>query len=142
MNTVGIDFKEKLMECKGHLIKLQIWDTAGQERFRSITHSYFRGAQGYILVYDVTQRNTFNHIRYWLSEIRNHGREGFYTIIVGNKTDMNDRRVVSTEEGKAFAMEQATDFLETSAKDGQNVQILFERSVEAYIIRNPSIFGK
>jgi len=141
ISTVGIDFKEKLMEVDGRTVRLQIWDTAGQQRFRTITKSYYRGAQGYILVYDITHQLSFEHIKYWLGEIKNHGREDFYTIIVGNKTDLEEERKVTTSEGKRFATENGIDYIETSAKEGQNVEVLFMKSVRGHLYTNPLFLG-
>jgi len=137
ISTVGIDFKEKKLEVGGRIIRLQIWDTAGQQRFRTITKSYYRGAQGYILAYDITHKLSFDHIKYWLGEIKTHGREDFYTIIVGNKTDLESERTVTTAEGKKFAAENGIDFVEASAKDGRNVEELFMKSVKGHLARNP-----
>lgn len=116
ITTIGIDFKIKNIELGGKRIKLQIWDTAGQERFRTITTSYFRGAQGILLVYDVTDRSSFNSIRNWVGQINQHADVHVNKILIGNKCDMQDGRVVSTEEGEALAQEYKIKFYETSAK--------------------------
>jgi len=137
LSTVGIDFKEQRLLVNGKQIKLQIWDTAGQERFRTITKSYYRGAQGYILVYDVTSRMSFEHIKYWLNEVKKHGREDFYTILVGNKMDLDIDRVVTKEEGKSFANQHGIEFTETSAKDGRHVSDLFITSIKGHLAKNP-----
>jgi Ras-related protein Rab-8A len=115
ITTIGIDFKIKNIQLDGKRIKLQIWDTAGQERFRTITTSYFRGAQGILLVYDVTDRSTFMSIRNWISQIQMHADVNVNKILIGNKCDMADR-VVTTEEGEALAREYNIHFYETSAK--------------------------
>jgi len=106
-------------------IKLQIWDTAGQERFRTITTSYFRGAQGILLVYDVTDRRSFESIRNWISQIQQHADVHVNKILVGNKCDMLDEKVVSTEEGQKLAKEFNIDFWEASAKNDINVEQSF-----------------
>jgi Ras-related protein Rab-8A len=93
ITTIGIDFKIKNIQVDGKKIKLQIWDTAGQERFRTITTSYFRGAQGVVLVYDVTDRKTFISIRNWMAQIQLHADANINRILIGNKCDMNDSRV-------------------------------------------------
>jgi len=106
-------------------VKLQIWDTAGQESFRSITRSYYRGAAGALLVYDITRRDTFKHLSRWLDEARQHSQSNMVIMLIGNKSDLEHRRAVSTEEGKAFAEEHGLIFMETSAKTAQNVEQAF-----------------
>lgn len=125
ITTIGIDFKIKNVEIDGKRIKLQIWDTAGQERFRTITTSYFRGAQGILLVYDVTDRRSFESIRNWVSQIQQHADVHVNKILVGNKCDMLDEKVVSTEEGQKLAKEFGIDFWEASAKNDINVEQSF-----------------
>jgi len=125
ITTIGIDFKIKNITLDGKRIKLQIWDTAGQERFRTITTSYFRGAQGILLVYDVTDRNSFNSIRNWVSQIQQHADVHVNKILIGNKCDMMDERTVSNEEGKKLADEYGIPFFETSAKNDINVETAF-----------------
>jgi Ras-related protein Rab-8A len=127
ITTIGIDFKIKNIELDGKRIKLQIWDTAGQERFRTITTSYFRGAQGILLVYDCTDRGSFNSIRNWVGQIQQHADVHVNKILIANKCDMTDDRVVSTEEGQALADEYdpPMQFFETSAKQNINVDAGF-----------------
>jgi Ras-related protein Rab-8A len=122
ITTIGIDFKIKNIDVDGKKIKLQIWDTAGQERFRTITTSYFRGAQGIILVYDVTDRRSFESIRNWISQIQQHADMHVNKLLVGNKCDMLDEKVVSTEEGQKLAKEFGITFWECSAKTNINVE--------------------
>lgn len=131
ITTIGIDFKIKNIELGGKRIKLQIWDTAGQERFRTITTSYFRGAQGILLVYDVTERDTFENISNWVSQIQQHADVHVNKILIGNKCDMNDNRKVSTAEGQALADEYGIMFFETSAKTDINVDGAFVGIAEA-----------
>ena len=100
ITTIGIDFKIKHVTIDGLKCKLQIWDTAGQERFRTITISYFRGAQGILLCYDVTDRDTFENVRHWVSQIKKHADDDVGVIMVGNKCDKSELRMVSTEEGE------------------------------------------
>lgn len=127
ITTIGIDFKIKNIILDGKRIKLQIWDTAGQERFRTITTSYFRGAQGILLVYDVTERQTFLSIRNWVQQIQMHADVNVNKILIGNKADLKENRVVSTEEGEALAKEFNIKFFETSARQDLNVDTAFER---------------
>jgi len=125
ITTIGIDFKIKNIGVDGKRIKLQIWDTAGQERFRTITTSYFRGAQGILLVYDVTDRRSFESIRNWISQIQQHADVHVNKVLVGNKCDMLDEKVVSTEEAQKLASEFGVDFFECSAKNDINVEPCF-----------------
>ncbi|KAM0030590.1 putative small GTP-binding protein [Helianthus debilis subsp. tardiflorus] len=125
ISTIGVDFKIRTVEQDAKVIKLQIWDTAGQERFRTITSSYYRGAHGIIVVYDVTDQESFNNVKQWLSEIDRYASENVNKILVGNKCDLVANKVVSTETAKAFADEIGIPFLETSAKDATNVEQAF-----------------
>jgi len=125
ITTIGIDFKIKNIQLDGKRIKLQIWDTAGQERFRTITTSYFRGAQGILLVYDVTDRNSFTSIRNWVAQIQMHADVNVNKILIGNKSDCQDQRVISYEEGASLAKEYNINFFETSAKQDLNVEKAF-----------------
>ena len=133
--TIGIDFKIKTIELHGKKIKLQIWDTAGQERFISITTSYYRGAMGIMLVYDVTNSKSFNNIAKWLRNIQEHSNPDVEKMILGNKCDMEDRRVVSKARGEAISCENGVQFLETSAKTNVNID-------RAFIELTESILGK
>merc|ERR1712051_1100361 len=100
ISTIGVDFKIRTIELDGKTIKLQIWDTAGQERFRTITSSYYRGAHGIIVVYDVTDQESFNNVKQWLHKIDGYGFSNVKKILVRNKSDLSGKRVVSTEKGK------------------------------------------
>lgn len=111
-------------------VKLQIWDTAGQESFRSITRSYYRGAAGALLVYDITRRDSFQHLSRWLEEAKQHANEQMVILLIGNKNDLEHRRAVSTAEGQAFADENGLLFLETSAKTAHNVEQAFLKTAE------------
>jgi len=124
ITTIGIDFKIKNIILDGKRIKLQIWDTAGQERFRTITTSYFRGAQGILLIYDVTDRQTFLSIRNWVSQVQMHADISVNKLLIGNKCDM-ENRAVSVEEGEGLAKEYNIPFFETSAKQDINVGASF-----------------
>jgi len=125
ITTIGIDFKIRTIELDGKKIKLQIWDTAGQERFRTITTAYYRGAMGILLVYDVTDEKTFNNIRNWIRNIEKHATESVNKILIGNKCDMVDKKVIDAERGKALADEFGIKFVETSAKNSINVEEAF-----------------
>jgi Ras-related protein Rab-1A len=117
--------KIRTIELDQKTVKLQIWDTAGQERFRTITSSYYRGAHGIIVVYDVTDMESFNNVKQWLHEIDRYAAENVNKLLVGNKSDLTAKRVVSTEQGKEFADSLGIEFLETSAKTSQNVEQAF-----------------
>ncbi len=100
MPTIGIDFKIKMLQAGDQRVKLQLWDTAGQERFQTITTSYYKGALGVVMVYDCTQRQTFNSILNWIKQIDQHAEEGVLKILIANKTDKVNEIVVPHEEGK------------------------------------------
>ncbi len=125
ISTIGVDFKIRTVELDGKVIKLQIWDTAGQERFRTITSSYYRGAHGIIVVYDVTDEESFNNVKTWLNEINRYANENVNKLLVGNKSDLTSKKVVDHATAKAFADEIGIPFLETSAKSADNVEQAF-----------------
>ncbi|GAB1298847.1 Ras-related protein Rab-2B [Apodemus speciosus] len=155
--TIGVEFGARMVNIDGKQIKLQIWDTsshfsgnnlvllgffvatlmvkAGQESFRSITRSYYRGAAGALLVYDITRRETFNHLTSWLEDARQHSSSNMVIMLIGNKSDLESRRDVKREEGEAFAREHGLIFMETSAKTACNVE-------EAYINTAKEIYRK
>ncbi|KAM0882305.1 hypothetical protein ACQ4PT_032410 [Festuca glaucescens] len=133
--TIGVEFAYRMVTIDHKKIKLYIWDTAGQEAFRSITRSYYRSAVAALLVYDITRRQTFTQLGSWLEEVRQgaDGNNNVTIMLVGNKTDLSHKRVVSTEEGEQFARENGLAFIETSAKTRHNVdQAFFETSTMVY----------
>ena len=123
--TIGVEFGSRMIRLDEKDIKLQIWDTAGQESFRSITRSYYRGAAGALLVYDITRRDTFTHLTTWLQDARENGNIDMIITLVANKVDLDSRRVVSTEEGQKFAKDNGLLFVEASAKTSTNVEEAF-----------------
>ncbi|GME67646.1 hypothetical protein B5S28_g4838 [[Candida] boidinii] len=125
ISTIGVDFKIRTIELDGKTIKLQIWDTAGQERFRTITSSYYRGAHGIIIVYDVTDQESFNNVNQWLQEIDRYATSGVMKLLVGNKCDLTDKKVVDYAVAKEFADSRGIKFLETSAAESTNVEQAF-----------------
>ena len=135
LTTIGIDFKIKIITLSGKLIKLQIWDTAGQERFRTITKTYYKGAHGIILTYDVTNQNSFKNIRNWIKQIEANAQTNVCKVLVGNKCDKPDR-VVTEEEGKKLAEDFNMSFFETSAKTNQNVNEVFNFLTEEILKTN------
>jgi len=128
--TIGVEFGARMVTIDSKQIKLQIWDTAGQESFRSITRSYYRGAAGALLVYDITRRETFNHLTTWLEDARQHSNSNMTIMLIGNKCDLESRRAVSKEEGEQFAKEHGLFFLETSAKTAANVEEAFQQTAK------------
>ncbi|KAF7626917.1 hypothetical protein Mgra_00009670 [Meloidogyne graminicola] len=124
-HTIGVEFGTRLVEVNGQKIKLQIWDTAGQERFRAVTRSYYRGAAGALMVYDVTRRSTYNHLSSWLSDAKTLTNPNTIIFLIGNKSDMEAQRDVTYEEAKDFADEHGLTFMECSAKTGENVEDAF-----------------
>eukprot|EP00658_Telonema_sp_P-2_P007115 TRINITY_DN12651_c0_g1_i3.p1 TRINITY_DN12651_c0_g1~~TRINITY_DN12651_c0_g1_i3.p1 ORF type:complete len:166 (+),score=56.15 TRINITY_DN12651_c0_g1_i3:125-622(+) len=118
-------FKIKTVKFDDQTIKLQIWDTAGQERFRTITSSYYRGAHGIIVVYDVTDGDSYTNVKQWLEEIQRYACEGVNKLLVGNKCDLANKRVVDKKAAEEFAEKHGITFLETSAKNNQNVDAAF-----------------
>ena len=125
ISTIGVDFKIRTIEIGGKSIKLQIWDTAGQERFRTITSSYYRGAHGIIVVYDVTDQASFSNVKQWLQEIDRYACENVNKLLVGNKCDLTTKKVVDYNTAKEFADGLGIPFLETSAKNSTNVEQAF-----------------
>lgn len=136
ITTIGIDFKIKTIELGGKVIKLQIWDTAGQERFRTITTSYFRGAQGILLVYDVTDRGSFENIKNWVGQIQQHADFNVNKILIGNKCDVEPADIaVKSEEGKKLADDYGIQFFETSAKHNLKVTDAFQAIAQDVMTR-------
>uniref|UniRef100_A0A6T1D037 Uncharacterized protein n=1 Tax=Alexandrium monilatum TaxID=311494 RepID=A0A6T1D037_9DINO len=126
ITTIGVDFRFKTIPVDKKTIKLQIWDTAGQERFRTITSAYYRGADGIVLVYDITDRESFLNIETWLNEVNRYVNENTCKILIGNKCDETAERQVSTEEAKKKAEELGIPFIEASAKEKINVEAAFQ----------------
>ena len=114
------------MEVNGKKVKLQIWDTAGQERFKNITASYYRGGNGVLVVYDITDRESFENLNSWLIEIEKNANKNVYKLLIGNKCDLEEKRKVTYQEGKDFAESNGMKFIETSAKTASKVQEAFE----------------
>lgn len=131
ITTIGVDFKIRTVNVNGSLVKLQIWDTAGQEKFRTITSTYYRGAHGIMVVYDVTSKESFENVKMWVREIQNHAGANVVKCLVGTKLDLRTPELatagtcVSTEEGQALATELQVPFIEASAKSGDNVDSAF-----------------
>lgn len=129
--TIGIDFLSKTMYLEDRTVRLQLWDTAGQERFRSLIPSYIRDSSVAVVVYDVTSRASFQNTSKWVDDVRAERGSDVIIVLVGNKTDLGDKRQVTTEEAEAKAAEFNVMFIETSAKAGHNVKTLFKKIAQA-----------
>ena len=137
MSSIGVDFKSKQIEIDDKLIKMQIWDTAGHEKFRTITTSYYKSAHAIIILYDITEQSSFDHINNWMIEIDKFAKQGVLRIIVGNKKDLESKRQVSTKDAESLADKYGIKFMEVSAKDNTNIEALFldivKRLLENYL---------
>ncbi|KAI8918544.1 hypothetical protein PhCBS80983_g01574 [Powellomyces hirtus] len=129
--TIGIDFLSKTMYMEDRTVRLQLWDTAGQERFRSLIPSYIRDSSVAVVVYDITNRNSFMNTTKWVDDVRAERGNDVIIVLVGNKTDLSEKRQVSTEEGEKKAKEFNVMYIETSAKAGYNVKALFRKIANA-----------
>ena len=126
MATIGVEFKDKIIQINKKNVKLQVWDTSGQERYRSITKNFYRNADGVMFICDVTKEKTFENIKNWLIDSeQNSNNSNFKKILVGNKIDLQKERVIDQEILKNFANKKNMKFYETSAKDGTNVDLIF-----------------
>ena len=123
--TVGVEFGTKDLKIENNVVKVQIWDTAGQERYRSITNAYYKGAKGGLIVYDITNLKSFENIDKWLSDLKTNGEDKLSIILLGNKSDLEEERKVTTEQGKEKAQFYKLAFMETSALNGNNIEKAF-----------------
>ncbi|XAR69425.1 hypothetical protein NMG60_11000995 [Bertholletia excelsa] len=123
--TIGVEFQTKTLSIDHKIVKAQIWDTAGQERYRAVTSAYYRGAVGAMLVYDLTKRQSFDHIARWLEELRGHADKNIVIMLIGNKCDLESLRAVPTEDAQEFAERESLYFMETSALESTNVESAF-----------------
>lgn len=142
-STIGVDFKLKMLDHSksGRRFKLSIWDTAGQERFRTLTSSYYRGAQGVILMYDISNRETFDALGTWFTELETFANQNVIKYIIGNKTDKESSRTVTTTEARNFALSKGCLFTEVSAKRNDGIQEAFEHLVDEIVAR-PELWQK
>ncbi|KAJ1038368.1 hypothetical protein NDA14_004600 [Ustilago hordei] len=129
--TIGIDFLSKTMYLEDRTVRLQLWDTAGQERFRSLIPSYIRDSSVAVVVYDITNRASFQNTSKWVDDVRAERGNDVIIVLVGNKTDLSDKRQVTTDEAEKKAQEFNVMFIETSAKAGHNVKVLFKKIAQA-----------
>jgi len=125
INTIGVDFRYRTVTIDNHVVKLQIWDTAGQEKYRTIVRAYYRGADGVVLVYDVTNQDSFDHVDEWLADVDKFAERNPVRLLVGNKADLMDQRQVSEELASKYAEENHISWLETSAKTNTNIHAIF-----------------
>ncbi|EMS64557.1 Ras-related protein RGP1 [Triticum urartu] len=128
--TIGVEFQTKTLQIDNRTVKAQIWDTAGQERYRAVTSAYYRGAVGAMLVYDMTKRQSFDHMARWLEELRSHADKNIVIMLIGNKSDLGTLRAVPTEDAKEFAERESLFFMETSALEATNVEKAFMTGLE------------
>lgn len=139
ISTIGVDFKIQTMQIDDKVIKMQIWDTAGQERFRTITSSYYRGAHGIIIVYDITDAKSFDNVTNWLKEIERYASKNVDILVVGNKLDLEDKRKVPCGVVEEYTYQENIDCFETSAKENTNVNIFFEKMAKKIMRRMGSM---
>ena len=123
--TIGMEFLSYYLKINNRVFNIQLWDTAGQERFHSIVKGYFSNSTCAIVVYDITQRSSFNSVKDWVEECKNYTNKNVLLLLVGNKTDLKDKREISTEEGREFAEKNGMEFFESSALTGDNIDHIF-----------------
>ena len=142
MSSIGVDFKTKQIELDDHSIKMQIWDTTGHEKFRTITTSYYKSAQAIIILYDITQKSSFDHIRNWITEIDKFGKQGVLKVIVGNKLDLENNRKISKEDAENLALKYGLKLWEVSAKDNTNIEEMFVDTIKTLLEKNSKIISE
>ncbi|OHT14370.1 Ras-related protein Rab-14 [Tritrichomonas foetus] len=130
-STLGVEFMSKIIQTQKHRIQLQLWDTAGQELFRSVTRGYYRGSVGALLLFDLSNRDTFDNIGKWLQDVRDIARPECVLALIGNKSDLDSKRQISREEAEEFAKQNSMLYFEVSAKTGENVEPAFDGIVSA-----------
>ena len=126
--TIGVEFGAKNIKIEDKIFRIQIWDTAGQETFRSITRAYYKNSVCACVVYDITNRNSFNNIKSWIEDCKKQSPKTVFMVLIGNKLDLEDRREVTYDEGAIYAQKNGMQFLETSAKTGKNIEEIFTNS--------------
>jgi len=128
--TIGVEFGAKNVKIRGQTYRIQIWDTTGQENYRSITRNYYKNSACALLVYDITKRESFTNIKTWVDECKNQTAKTIFLVLVGNKSDLKNQREVSFEEGQELADKLGIPFYESSAKTGENVEQIFNKSAD------------
>ena len=139
-NTIGVEFGAKNVDIDNKSYRIQIWDTAGQECFKSITRAYYKNSVCAIVVYDITCLDSFNNVSSWIEDCKNYSPKNVYIVLVGNKSDLEERRQIPTEKGQEIADKFGISFFETSAKTGSNVVKIFEESAKEIAKRIDSDF--
>ena len=127
-STIGVEFGAKNIKIEDKIFRIQIWDTAGQETFRSITRAYYKNSVCAFVVYDITNKNSFQNVKSWIEDCRKQSPKTVFMVLIGNKIDLEDNRQVSYEEGSVFAEKNGMLFFETSAKTGKNIEEIFLKS--------------
>ena len=127
-STIGVEFGAKNLKIEDKIYRIQIWDTAGQETFRSITRAYYKNSVCACVVYDITNKNSFQNIKSWIEDCKKQSPKTVFMILIGNKVDLEDKRQVTSEEGAIFAEKNGMLFFETSAKNGKNIEEIFIKS--------------
>ena len=135
--TIGIDMKSKIIKKGNDKIKVSIYDTAGQEKFRTIIKSYYKGANGVLLIYDITKKHTFEKLDYWLEDLKNNADDinDLFIFLIGNKCDLEEKREVSFEEANDYSKKKELPYIEVSAKTGKNVKKLFDETIKGAMIK-------
>ena len=133
ISTVGIDFETKYLRLNGKIINLQIWDTAGQERYKILAKNYFKNSDGFIIVYDITDKKSFNNVANWITQIKDSASENVKCVLLGNKCDLEELRQVDINQGKDLANNYHLKFYETSAQKGNNIQKFFTDLVKGFL---------
>ena len=135
--TIGIDFKIKIIRKGNEKIKVSIYDTAGQERFKNIVKHYYKGANGVLLIYDITKRDTFEKLEFWLEDLKENSDNlnNLFIYLIGNKNDLEEKREVDFEEANKFAKEKNIPYIEVSAKTGNNIKKLFDEMIKGTLTK-------
>ena len=145
-STIGVEFALKYLKIDNFQLKVQIWDTAGMERYRSITSAYYKGAKGVIIVYDICREKSFENVDKWIEDFKSKADEDAVILLIGNKNDLDDKREVNKEEAELKAQKNKFAFMETSAKDNNNVdkafETLFKEIVKNYKVKNGGDIGE
>ena len=139
-STIGVEFGTKILEIDNKKVKAQIWDTAGQERYKSITSAYYKGAKGAFIVYDITNKSTFESVDKWIKDLNSYGDKNLTMLLIGNKSDLEDKRIINKEEGEEKEKSFELGFIETSAYNGDNIaqafDIMLKEVLKRYIVEN------
>ena len=139
-STIGVEFGTKILKIDNKKVKAQIWDTAGQERYKSITSAYYKGAKGAFIVYDITNKSTFESVDKWIKDLNSYGDKNLTMLLIGNKSDLEDKRIINKEEGEEKAKSFELGFIETSAYNGDNIDqafdIMLKEVLKRYIVEN------